>query len=80
MNISNSMDRNEDYIRSDGIIMACLLTLVILISFSRLALGRHYMSDIVAGALIGYYVEFAIAQRVFMPVFESPDSGRSQSL
>lgn len=37
-------------------------SMIVLICMSRLALGRHYPSDVVAGALIGYFCEYPIAE------------------
>ncbi|KDO22191.1 hypothetical protein SPRG_12687 [Saprolegnia parasitica CBS 223.65] len=39
------------------------------ICFSRLALGRHYPSDIVAGGVIGFVLEFALSAAAMRFVF-----------
>ncbi|OQR89049.1 phosphatidic acid phosphatase, partial [Thraustotheca clavata] len=41
----------------------------ILICFSRLALGRHYPSDILAGACIGFFLEFPLSALAMHFVF-----------
>lgn len=39
---------------------ALFLTLAILISFSRMYLGVHYFGDVLAGAIIGLFIAYAI--------------------
>lgn len=42
------------------------------IGFSRVALGRHYPSDVFAGGVIGVFVVFPIAQLVISRVVAFP--------
>jgi hypothetical protein len=41
----------------------------VLICFSRLALGRHYPSDVIAGSLIGAFLEFPVASYLMHRAF-----------
>ncbi|KAJ0409829.1 hypothetical protein P43SY_005723 [Pythium insidiosum] len=46
---------------SPAVVRAFVLIWALSISFSRIALGRHYPSDVLAGALIGLFVLYPIA-------------------
>ncbi|GLE00469.1 hypothetical protein PINS_up009226 [Pythium insidiosum] len=46
---------------SPAVVRALVLVWALAISFSRIALGRHYPSDVLAGALIGAFVLYPIA-------------------
>jgi membrane-associated phospholipid phosphatase len=44
-----------------GVVLAVAGVWALLINFTRVALGRHYPSDVVAGSVIGYFVFYPIS-------------------
>ncbi len=43
-----------------------LFSLAIIIAFSRLYLGVHYLSDLIVGALLGFLVSFLVYRFIFL--------------
>jgi presqualene diphosphate phosphatase len=46
---------------SPALLRVLIVVWALAISFSRIALGRHYPSDVLAGAIIGVFALFPIA-------------------
>lgn len=48
-----------------GFVIAGAITLIVLIAFTRLYLGAHWFSDVVAGALVGTAASLIVAELLF---------------
>ena len=47
-----------------------LLPIALIVSFSRIYLGVHYLSDVVGGAVLGILIAFAVYRFVFIPIIK----------
>jgi undecaprenyl-diphosphatase len=60
------------YLRA--IVIAISSILIVLISFSRVYLGAHWVSDVIGGYLVGFIVLFIISYLYLLPIIKKMDA------